>query len=89
MRECVFDSYTDVAGNTAANDWVYTDTIERLQFTDPTDGGSTVACAALAVAPTPPTVTDNCGNTLTPTGTEVSSTPSCEGDITYTYTYTD
>jgi hypothetical protein len=49
-------------------------------------GGSTVACAALAVAPTLPTVTDNCGNTLTPTGPVVSSTPSCEGDVTYTYT---
>ena len=47
-------------------------------------------CAALAVAPTVPTVTDNCGNTLTPTGPVTGGTyVDCEGTITYTYTYMD
>ena len=81
-------TYTDCEGNT--NDWVYTYTIERLPFADPADAGSTVACAALAVAPTLPTVTDNCGNTLTPTGPTMGGTyASCEGTVTYTYLYTD
>ena len=81
-------TYTDCEGNT--HDWVYTYTIERLPFTDPTDAGSTVACAALAVTPSLPTVTDNCGNTLTPTGPAMGGTyVDCEGTITYTYTYTD
>ena len=31
----------------------------------PADGASTVACPADAVAPTPPTVLDNCGRTIT------------------------
>ncbi len=40
--------------------------------------------------PTLPTVTDNCGNTLTPSGPAMSGTySSCEGTIIYTYTYTD
>ena len=44
-------TYTDCEGNT--HDWVYTYTIERLPFADPTDAGSTVACAALASYPAP------------------------------------
>ena len=32
---------------------------------------------------------DNCGNMLTPTGPVESTPPTCEGDITYTWTYTD
>ena len=32
---------------------------------------------------------DNCGNILTPTGPVESTPPTCEGDITYTWTYTD
>ncbi|WP_197488948.1 hypothetical protein, partial [Flavobacterium succinicans] len=40
-------------------------TIERADFTMPANGASTVACQADIVTPTVPTVTDNCGNTLT------------------------
>ena len=39
--------------------------------------------------PTPPTITDNCGTPLTPTGPVVSTPPACEGTVTYTWTYTD
>ena len=64
-------------------------TIERLDFTMPANQGSTVACAALIVAPTVPAVTDNCGTTLTASAPVISTSPTCEGDVTYTYTYTD
>src|SRR5688500_20054121 len=43
----------------------------------------------MIVLHTPPSVTDNCENTLTPTGPVVSTPPTCEDDITYTWTYTD
>ena len=56
----------------------------------PADGSSTVACPNNTdVVPVPPTVMDNCGVTLTPTGPVVSPKPSCEGTRTYTWTYTD
>ena len=55
----------------------------------PADGASTVNCLADAqVQPTPPVVTDVCGNTLTP----VITTPAdivCEGDMAWVFTYTD
>jgi hypothetical protein len=80
-------TFTDCEGNT--HDWVYTYTIESLDFTMPADQASTIACAAQLAAPTAPTVTDNCGNALTPVGPVVSATPACDGNVTYTYTYTD
>ncbi|MFG4004787.1 immunoglobulin domain-containing protein, partial [Flavobacterium aquidurense] len=80
-------TYTDCIGN--KHDWVYTYTIERLDFTMPANQGSTVACAASIVAPTVPVVTDNCGNTLTPSAPVISTTPACNGDVTYKYTFTD
>jgi hypothetical protein len=79
--------YTDCEGNT--NNWVYTYTIERQDFTMPANTGSTVACAALITTPTPPSVNDNCGGAITPTGPTISSTPACEGDVTYTWNYAD
>src|SRR5437763_14774792 len=57
-------TYTDCAGNKA--DWTYTYTITMPVFALPANGASTVNCPADAVAPTPPTVKDACGNTLTP-----------------------
>jgi hypothetical protein len=48
-----------------------------------------VDCYANIVLPAPPVVTDNCGVTLTPTGPVETGTVVCEGDITYTWTYTD
>ena len=79
---------TDCEGT--SHNWVYTYTVERLDFTPPAPGGSTIACASLATPPTLPTVTDNCGTTLTPSAPAMSGTYSgCEGTIIYTYTYTD
>ncbi len=81
-------TYTDCEGNT--HNWVFTYTVEREDFTMPADGASIVACpAATDIAPTLPSVVDNCGNTLTPTGPVVSAPVVCEGNRTYTYTYTD
>jgi gliding motility-associated-like protein len=80
-------TFTDCEGN--AHPWVYTYTIEREDFTMPVNAGSTVACAADMVTPIAPTVTDDCGNVLTPTGPVVSAAPACEGTVTYTFTYTD
>src|SRR5204862_929175 len=45
--------------------WIYTYTISAPTVTMPADGASTVACLANATPPTPPTVLDNCGRTLT------------------------
>ncbi|HQP04621.1 MAG TPA: hypothetical protein PLP11_08450, partial [Bacteroidales bacterium] len=81
-------TYADCEGN--SHNWVYTYTIEVLPFPNPPDGSSTVDCIADAVAPTLPVVTDNCGNTLTPTGPTIGGTyVNCEGTRTYTYVYTD
>jgi len=49
-----------------------------------------VACASEAVEPTPPEVTDNCGNILTPADPVQGGTYNgCQGTITYTWTFTD
>ncbi|MGY0392317.1 HYR-like domain-containing protein [Bizionia sp. KMM 8389] len=80
-------TYTDCANNT--QDYVHTVTIEVENFQPITATTDTADCYANIVVPTPPTVLDNCGNTLTPTGPVESSTPECEGDVTYTWTYTD
>jgi gliding motility-associated-like protein len=80
-------TFTDCEGNT--QDWVYTYTIERADFTMPANAAAAVACPADVVAPTVPIVTDACGNTLTPSTPVVSASPTCEGDVTYTYTFTD
>ena len=93
-------TYKDCS-NKFSHDWVYTYTIERADFTMPTNGDSTVDCIADAVAPhtltgVMPTVKDNCGNTLSPktqpSTYEIPTTggyDGCSGDVTYTYTYED
>jgi len=81
--------YTACDGTTTA-DWTYTYTIDRLPFATPADDGSTVDCPLDAnVTPTPPTVMDNCGNTLTPSGPVITGTGLCGSTKTYTWTYTD
>ena len=82
-------TYTDCEGN--EHDWTYTYTIERNDFDMPYDDGTTVACASVITAPTLPTVIDNCGNALTGTlkSGYPTTTPSCEGDVVYKYTFTD
>ena len=68
-------------------------TVNRPDFTiTAAAGAATVACPDLAVAPTLPTVTDACGNTLQPTAESPvtgGTYTDCEGTITYTYTYED
>jgi hypothetical protein len=56
-------TYTNCDGTTI--DWIYTYTIAAPTFTLPAPGASSVACISDAVLPTPPAVTDNCGNTIT------------------------
>src|SRR4030095_1899515 len=81
-------AYTYTACNGVAYNWTYTYTIAPPTVTLPAPGASTVSCVANAVAPTPPTVTDNCGRVLSPSAPIVSADPVCAGIKTYTYTYT-
>jgi hypothetical protein len=70
--------------------WTFTYTVERNDFAVPANAGSTVECATSATAPTPPSVNDNCGNHITPTGPLLGGTyTTCEGTITYTWHYQD
>ena len=56
----------------------------------PVDGASSVECIDQATAPTPPEVTDNCGDVVTPTGPVINeSFNGCAGTKTYIYTYED
>lgn len=86
-------SFTDDCDNVSY--WTYTYTIVYEDFTMPDDDGETVACESEATEPTPPEVTDNCGNPITPTGPTMGgtyggrSTVVCEGTITYTWNYAD
>ena len=79
-------TYTSCSGTTYP--WVYTYTISTPTVVMPANGSSTVACPALVVAPTAPTVLDNCGRTLTVSAPVISTIPTCAGTQTYTYTYT-
>jgi hypothetical protein len=80
-------TYTDCAGNNSV--YTYTYTIDLTDFILPVNGLETVDNLADAVEPTPPTVTDNCGNPITPVLSDVSNTPDCQGSIVYTFTYED
>ncbi|MBO4645639.1 MAG: putative Ig domain-containing protein, partial [Bacteroidales bacterium] len=88
-------TFTDCANH--AHDYTFTYTIDMPAFTvTPSTGSATVNCPADAKAAgvdgsqiTLPTVTDRCGNTLTPTLTTTPSAVACEGDIVYVYTYED
>src|ERR1044072_6053997 len=80
-------TYTDCAG--ADHVWTYTYTIDVPELVMPADDGTTVQCPADAVPPTPPTVTDACGNTITPVGGTPTSPSNCDGTMVYTFTHTD
>src|SRR5678809_758585 len=80
-------TYTDCASNSHV--WTYTYTIDIADFTLPADGSSTVNCAADAVVPTPPVMQDAGGNDITPVAGAAPAPPTCEGDMVYTFTYTD
>src|SRR4029450_13232037 len=80
-------TYTDCANNSHV--WTYTYTIDIPDFTLPADGSSTVNCAADATPPTPPVMQDACGSDITPVAGVAPSPLTCEGDMVYTFTYTD
>ncbi|MGY3795598.1 DUF7507 domain-containing protein [Aquimarina sp. 433] len=80
-------TYTDCAGNDSVYTFTYTIDVTTLPVV-PANGTATVECIADATQPTAPTVTDVCGNNITPVITE-NTDPTCEGDKVYTYTYTD
>jgi hypothetical protein len=80
-------TYTNCDGTTV--DWIYTYTIVAPTFTLPAPGASSVACITDAVMPTPPAVTDNCGNVITPSAGVAGVDPTCAGTKTYTFTYTN
>ncbi|MGQ7871454.1 HYR-like domain-containing protein, partial [Sunxiuqinia sp. sy24] len=80
-------TYEDCVGN--SHDWVYTYTIEREDFTMPANVTETIACVDDVVPPTPPVVYDACGNPITPVAGATPATPACNGEMVYTWTYTD
>ncbi|GGD97363.1 hypothetical protein GCM10011312_21130 [Planktosalinus lacus] len=82
-------SYADCDGNN--QDWVYIYTIEVEDFTMPSNEGSTVNSGQQAVEPVPPTVYDNCGNLITPTGPTLGGgfVDCYSFTITYTWNYAD
>ena len=84
-------TYTDCAN--LSTTWKYVYTIQHSAApVVPANGSGTVQCVANATAPTTPSVTDVCGNSITPTLTSTVDNPSpitCNGTRTYTYTYTD
>ena len=80
-------TYTDCDGNT--HDWTHTVTVDMPDFTMPDNTSQTVDCVADIVIPTPPTVTDACGVALTPVQGNIPDPAQCEGDMVYSWTYTD
>jgi hypothetical protein len=80
-------TYTDCAGNT--DDWTYTYTIEYIPFPAIESTTATFDCVDDIVMPTLPEVKDNCGNVLTGVPGTAPTAPECEGDMVYTWTYTD
>ena len=79
--------YTNCDGT--YKDWIYTYTISTPTFSLPANSSSTVSCLANATQPTPPSVTNNCGKTVTPASPVISSDPTCGGSKTYTFRYTN
>lgn len=81
----------DIGENTILNTQTCTQTfiLEREDFAMPANSASTVQCLSGVITPTIPVVRDNCGNVLTASAPVISASPSCEGDVTYTYTFTD
>ncbi len=61
---------------------------QMCPFVLPIDGSDALACVDAIYTPVPPTVIDDCGDPVVPTGPEISTIPVCEGQATYTWTYT-
>jgi len=80
-------TFTFLGCDGAPVDWVYTYTINAPIVTLPPGGSSNVPCIADAVAPSPPTVTDNCNRPLTVSAGVPGPDPVCSGPKTWTFTY--
>jgi hypothetical protein len=81
-------TYTDCAGHSQL--YVHTVTIAYQPFPEIAPTTDTVDCYDNIVLPAPPTVYDNCGAEITDiTGPVEGIVPECEGEVTYTWTYTD
>jgi hypothetical protein len=82
-------TFRDCSGNTSL--WSHVTTIEREPFTIPVPNGTaTVDCPDdTDFAPTPPIVTSNCGEVLTPGLFSLGAKPGCEGNRQYIFRYTD
>ena len=80
-------TYSDCEGNSQV--YTHTVTIEYEPFPAITPTTATVDCVAEIQMPTLPTVTDNCGNVLTPVAGPAPVAPACEGTMVYTWTYSD
>jgi hypothetical protein len=80
-------TYTDCAGST--QNYVHTVTIDMPELEAIAPTSDVVSCYDDIQLPAAPVVTDACGNEITPAGPVESTVPGCEGDVTYTWTYTD
>ncbi|MDW8851691.1 gliding motility-associated C-terminal domain-containing protein [Flavobacterium sp. MMLR14_040] len=81
----------DIGENTILNTVVCTQNFIKniSDFTMPANQSSIVACASSVVTPTIPVVMNNCGNILAPSPPIISTVPSCNGTVTYSYNFTD
>src|SRR5678809_1543011 len=80
-------TYTDCA--TRSHVWTYT---YHLYTSDAADERSRVDLGGRRTTtkkPTPPVVKDTCGNVLTPQPGTAPTAPACNGDMVYSFTYTD
>ena len=83
-------AYADCANHLHA--WTFTYRIQLEDFTiAEQDGEATVPCLSAIATPTPPVVMSACGDMLTPSGPQIDSSAfnGCEGDVGYTWVYTD
>lgn len=83
---------TDAANNstTATKSFELKRTTKPAEVGDPVATSSTVACPSQVIPPVNlPVVKDVCGVTLVAPTPTVSTLPTCEGMVTYTYVYED
>ncbi|MBW6460403.1 MAG: hypothetical protein K0B08_07490, partial [Bacteroidales bacterium] len=81
-------NYTDCEGYSQL--YVHTVTIAYQPFPAIPPTTDIVDCYDNITLPDPPTVYDNCGVEITDiTGPVEGAIPECEGEVTYTWTYTD
>ncbi|MDG1332372.1 MAG: gliding motility-associated C-terminal domain-containing protein, partial [Crocinitomicaceae bacterium] len=80
-------TYTDCAGNNSVYTYTYVLDVVTAPAV-PANGSEAVVCVEDIYIPTPPVVTDVCGNNIVPVMTQTPD-PVCVGDKVFTFTYTD